>query len=293
MSLLLNRPIPRSSIELGRLVTDPKYPTQDYCQPTVRRDNGDVANRGDDVGINLDLEVESQKFENFNETIERAGGTRLEASLLNILSLAPSIPLKTSASISGPLCVVHEIRNTNEFFNMACRQPRVRKWLEEQAQRMRSTVYLVCGFKVLTDANVSLMRTHGANFEASVNVPSALVGGAVGVPMPGLDVGAAASVSNETSKKTDYMAVGEQVFAVQYRKVSFSWLARSKVDQAYLAKGNRWISYVQARTGNEDGDEDAIECDIAEEINTSDLGGLFRSSDIKGETILYRDDIDL
>ena len=154
-------------------------------------------------------------------------------------------------------------------------------------------MYLVCGFKVLTDANVSLTRTNGANFEASVNVPSALVTGAVGIPVPGLDVRTAASVSSETTEKTDYMAVGEQVFAVQYRKVSFSWLARSKVDQVYLAKGSRWITYVQARTGDTDGDEDVIECDIAEEINSSDLGGALMSSDINGETILYRDNIDL
>ena len=52
MSLLLNRPIPRSSIELGRLVTDPKYPTQDYCQPTVKRENRDVVSGGDDgIGV--------------------------------------------------------------------------------------------------------------------------------------------------------------------------------------------------------------------------------------------------
>jgi hypothetical protein len=31
-NLLLNLPIPGVSIELGRLVLDPKYPDQDFCQ---------------------------------------------------------------------------------------------------------------------------------------------------------------------------------------------------------------------------------------------------------------------
>ncbi|KAF4992643.1 hypothetical protein FGRMN_7044 [Fusarium graminum] len=293
MSLLLSRPIPRTSIELGRLVLDPKYPTQDYCQPTIKRDNTDkCTNDGVDSEIPSSLEVETQQFENFHETFEKAKGTRLEASLLNILSLAPSVPSRTSTSISGALCVIHQLRDTNAFFSTICQQARVRTWLEEQSQRTRSTVYIVCGFKVLTDASVSLTREHGTSFEASVNVPSALVTGAMGVPIPGLDAGAGVTVSRESSNKTEYTAVGEQVFAVQYRKVSFSWFSKNKVDQAYLAKGNRWVSYVQARAGQADEDEEIIECDIVEEITSSDLGDRYTSLDIEGETVLYPADTD-
>ncbi|EYB21524.1 hypothetical protein FG05_04897 [Fusarium graminearum] len=279
----LSLPIPRSSVELGRLVLDPKYPNQDFCQPTIKKD----PTQGDQNATGF--EIETQQFKDFRGTVTRAKGTRLEASLLNILSLAPSSPKSTSTTVTGPLCVLHQLGDTNAFFKAACQQTHVRIWLEEQSWRLRSTVYLVCGFEALADANVSLAREDKTSLDMSVNVPSALLTAPTGVPVPGLDVGAGVSVSRESSENVEYTAVGEQVFSIQYRKISFSWFSPHKVDKAHLEKGNRWVSCMSTRSGQ--GDDECIECEVAEPIAPSDLVGKYESVEIDGETILYKAEI--
>ncbi|KAK7716089.1 hypothetical protein SLS64_003241 [Diaporthe eres] len=273
-SLLLDRPVPRDFIELGRLVLDPKYPNQDFCQPLLQTD------------------VATQSFENFQETLERSRNTRLEVKLLSLLSLTPSAPRKSSTTLTSRLCVIHQLREPNAYFSNACGEESVRSWLEEGSRSLYDNVYLVCGFKTLTDAEVAVSRTTGAEVDLSAGVSASLLTAASGVPLPiladsGLDVSVGFSSANEHSGTIGYTATGEHVYAVQYRKIKFSMFSSRKVEKAYLERGNRWKSYVGARTG--DGVDDGIDVEISEPIGLPDLMGEYESLELNdGETILYR-----
>jgi hypothetical protein len=91
--------------------------------------------------------------------------------------------------------------------------------LERESQRPYSKVYLVCGFKALTDARVELARYRKNGLDVSVAVPAAVITAAGGVPAPipldsDLDVGGSLSLSSNSYEEVRYTAAGEQVFAV-------------------------------------------------------------------------------
>ncbi|EJT68496.1 hypothetical protein GGTG_13926 [Gaeumannomyces tritici R3-111a-1] len=287
-NLLLNRPIPRESIELGRLVLDPKYPDQDFCQPYSQSPGDESPDAIYPIARPFEPDVATQRLENFHTVLERTRGTRLGLSLLKLLAATDSAPTRLE-TITAPLCVIHQLRNASAYFSAACRETHVRTWLEKESQRLYSKVYLVCGFKTLTDARVSLARCHKTKLDASVAV-SAVIAAAGGVPALGsdLDIGGSFSLTSGSAEEVGYTAAGEQGFAVQYRKIHFSRFSTQKVDKAYLEKGNRWKSYVSTRAG-EDTDE-GVDAEVAGTVTLLNLMGTYESVDLDGEQILYRVD---
>lgn len=296
-SLLLNRPIPRESIGLGRFVLDPKYPDQDFCQPSFPAGPSDqLLDNTNPTTAPFTPDVAIQRLENFHEILKRTQGTRLELNLLSLLSVAPSNPARFSTTVTATRCITHQLRNASIYFSAVCQQPKVRAWLEKESRRPTSTVYLVCGFKTLIDARVDLERHHETDLSVTASLPAAVIAGAAGVPAPippdsGLDVSGSVTLTNESSEEVGYTAVGEQVFAVQYRKIHFSWFSTQKVDRAYLKRGNRWKSYLDVRGGPTEADiDDGVDAEVADPIAQPDLMGTYDSFELNGEEILYRVD---
>ena len=60
------------------------------------------------------------------------------------------------------------------------------------------------------------------------------------------------------------MAVGEQIYAVQYRKFRFRWFSSRDLDRAALEKGNRWKVHGSLR-GQEVGTNDVVEATISDD----------------------------
>ncbi|KAF9781450.1 hypothetical protein IL306_013446 [Fusarium sp. DS 682] len=276
-SLLLSRPIPRDSVELGRLVLDPKYPDQDFCQPSFPSQPDDVLSPNA-TKPSFDPDVATQRFENFQDIVQRARGTRLELNLTQLLSTTPWNPVHSSSvTVTSPLCEIHQLRNSSAYFNRACQLNSVREW-------------------VLTDARVELARQQGKDVNVAASVPAASIACAAGVPVPplldsGLDVGGSLSLKSDSSENLKFTASGEHVFAVQYRKISFSWFSSQKVDKAYLEKGNRWKSYLSTRAGQSGEDEiDGVSAEVAGPILPSDLIGIYDDFELDGEQLLYRID---
>lgn len=295
--LLLNRPIPRESIELGRLVLDPKYPDQDFCQPSWQEDPGDASSDvANPITPSSIPEVATQRLENFHQVLQRTRGTRLELSLLNLLKVAPSNPAGFSTTVTATRCVTYQLRNASTYFSAVCQQSKVRAWLDKESRRPSSTVYLVCGFKTLIDARLDLERHRGTDLGVTASLPAAVIASAAGVPAPipldsGLDISGSVTLTNESSEEVGYNAVGEQVFAVQYRKIHFSWFSTQKVDKAYLKKGNRWKSYLDVREGTTEADvDDGVDAEVADPIARPELMGTYESFELDGEQILYRVD---
>ncbi|KAG6361602.1 hypothetical protein INS49_009829 [Diaporthe citri] len=218
--------------------------------------------------------------------------TRLEVKLLSLLSLTPSAPRKSSTTLTSRLCVIHQLREPNVYFSSACGEESVRTWLEEGSRSLYDNVYLVCGFKTLTDAEITVSRSTGTDVDVSAGVSASLLTAASGVPLPilsdsGLDVSVGFSSANERSGTMGYTATGEHVYAVQYRKIKFSMFSSRKVEKAYLERGNRWKSYVGARAG--DDVDDGIDVEISGPIDLPDLMGEYESLELDGgEKLLYR-----
>lgn len=252
---------------------DPKYPNQEFCQPSLPSD------------------AATQRFENFQETLERSRNTRLEMKLLSLLSLTPSAPRKSTTTITSRLCVIHQLREPNLYFTTACGEESVRRWLIQRPRSVYDNMYLVCGFKTLTDAEVIVSRSKGAEVDVSAGVSASLLTAAAGVPLPtlpdsGLDVSVGFSSANERSGSSGYTATGEHVYAVQYRKIKISRFSSHKVEGAYLERGNRWKLFY----GIIAIDDDCIDVQVSEPMGLPDLMGEYESLELDdGEKLLYRD----
>lgn len=276
-TLLLNQLIPRESVELGRLVVDPKYPDYDFCQPLLTGTSTEAPFAAADVA--------TQFFEDFSVILNRTRGTRLELSLLNLLSIVPSVTPGSASStvLTAPVCAVHQLRDAMAYFSAACREQPVREWLESRSRNLFGSIFLVCGLKTVTNARVQQTRHSQADVAASVSMPATSL-----TPASGVTVGSGLSVACESREKVEYTATGEQVFGVQYRKVNLSILstATNKVDEAYLGRKIRFISYISLRGGRIN--ERVIEAEVAEALTQDDLIGNYKSFDMGGEQILYR-----
>jgi hypothetical protein len=73
------------------------------------------------------------------------------------------------------------------------------------------------------------------------------------------------------------VAAGEQIHAVQYRKVRFRWFSSRDLDRATLEKGNRWKVHGSLR-GQEVGTNDVLEAAISEDERLRQRGDYVVSS---------------
>ncbi|KLU91595.1 hypothetical protein MAPG_10113 [Magnaporthiopsis poae ATCC 64411] len=307
-SLLFNQPLPVSSISLGRLVRDPMYPDVDYYEPVLAaRPIPDTAakqqlppqeqreqqqqQQQEEEEQALAPNVAEYRFENFYDTLEAARGTRLELKLLEVLSLASLSSHRSSrTTLRSRLCVVSQLRNADAFFRAVCRGDRgTRAWLESEGLRPGNDgrVYIVCGFKTLTDATVSHSDGRGGGVDVSASVSAGVLAAGAGLPLPLTgDLTATVQTSVSSSEELNYTAPGERVYAVLYRRIRFAWFATRSADNAYLEKGIRWKSLVSSRGGGDEG-EDGVQVEIMGGPEPDELEGNFESAEIAGEHVLY------
>jgi hypothetical protein len=126
----------------------------------------------------------------------------------------------------------------------------------------------VVGYRTITDARVA------AHTEAQVvssgklvmPVSAGLAAAGVGVPLGSLlDPGLARSVGHTDDQQMLFVAQGEQIIAVQYRKICFKWFSSKTADKATLAKKTQWERYDRRRYLHSDGD-DMVEVDLEDDL---------------------------
>ena len=100
------------------------------------------------------------------------------------------------------------------------------------------------------------------------------------VPVP-IDARVGGVHESSTSRSTQYVAPGEQVYAVQYRKVQFQWFSSRTVDNAELEKGCRWKVYTNYRSVSEDTENDVVEATLGEGLCEGDRGHELEELDVK------------
>lgn len=268
-TFILDNLLPKDAVKLGRLVLSIKYPEQDFCDP-------DPEGNGVTTGAPT---TSSTIVETFTHLVSQSRDTSFHAVLTSLISGTAGRRANTQVEVSAPTCVTHTLTHSSQFFERACEAPRVRRWLE-RALRRRQLVFLVTGIKTVTDANVGVELTKGKEAGGEVRVPVdvAAAGGVPGVLAAGgvMDVGAGGSASRQATEKTGFDAPGEQIFAVQYRKVKFRLFQSRRVENGFLEEGARWQMYVGARgeaedVASEEEEEDVVDATLSDTMSESDL----------------------
>lgn len=274
-TLILSHLLPLDAIGLGYLALYPQDPVQDSYRPEADSFSND--------------DVITQRLENFSHILDRTTGSRLHAFLSSAIHSTFSNKNVSGIDISSALCVTRQLRNSEDIFQKICGLSSARRWLE-RALRRRQKVYLVVGIKTLTDAHVKQRKSRALEAEASVEIPTALAAAAGGVVLPlgdFLDVGAGLSGQKQDDEKVSFVAPGEQIFAVQYRKIEFARFSGRDIDKASLELVNSWKVYVEAR-GREEAAEEVVNAKVCEYTPKTDMDRVsFESFDLEDEEFYY------
>lgn len=248
-SVLLQTLLPSGSVRLGRLVLNTRSPHQDYLDPL------------DDDGRPSSKESLLNIHTNFEETRNSSKSSKLRSYFSDILSVSYNSQGSKVASLTAPQVTTHDLQNSGAWFQSACARAETRTWLEGAIDSGK-TVYLVVGFRTLRDAKLTQSTSWDEKHGARVQAPAALLTGVVPVVdvMPGVDAGQ----GTHRTQSSVFSAPGEQVFAVQYRKVKFQWMSSRTIKNIVL-DDTRWKAYWDWRgIDEEEDDEDVLEVNLTD-----------------------------
>lgn len=259
--------LPINLVKLGRLITDIEYPHQCYYDPPA--ESPDPAH----------LSV------NFTSQHGTSVDTAIAASLASLISVGLSTRARLNVDVTPAQCKAYYLPNSDDWFDNAVSNKNAKSWIERAARR-GDNIYLIVGFKTLTDARLIQPPVGGRQAGASMFVSISSIAPLVKVVK---------HPANENHEQPDgvqshFVAQGELVCALEYRKVRPRWFPSKSLD---LSKTRQWPRVIGVRYGiDADGDgeeenEDAIEVGL-EEVDKLDGDWVTKVS--AGEALCIRRD---
>ena len=249
--VLINSPIQLGQVKLGSLVPNVARPHIDAFEAITLKE--------EDVLISEQL--------NFQALLEQGRSSAFEACLSKLVSASADGSKKSSIKLSAHKAMCYEMSTPLSFFKQLSAQESTRLWLQEAIGQGRSS-YVVTGFRTLFDANVVQNNISSKDARAAIKVPlGAILAGGVD-PTGGLaDLGLRGGLGRTARQQQKYLTHGEQIYAVQYRKITFKWFSSKSVDAAFLDAKNRWKILgedVRAPGKEDEEEEDVVEADITD-----------------------------
>jgi hypothetical protein len=247
--------LPQSAIKLGRFITNIDEPHRDYHDPSPCK------------GFSI-----IEKIETHYDSINTHGGHRNFASDLTAF-LSSSISRRTKASIRITTNQVktYYLDNNGQWFRDAIRSEDVRKWIERTIDEGED-IYVVVGYHTALDARIAQQSREQEGLDGKLVIPlsSVLATSGVVVPFGDLaDPGLAGSTGRAEGRQRQFVAQGEQIIAVQYRKIRFRFFSSKSVDKATLGREARWERYDRPRSVQSDR-EDMVEVSLEDDLSLED-----------------------
>ncbi|KAB2572573.1 hypothetical protein DBV05_g8745 [Lasiodiplodia theobromae] len=207
------------SVQIGWLVTDPKNPHNDHS-PYELPPPEDSIIISEQEGI----------FEHNRSTYS----SRIQGMLTKFLSLSASNGNSNAAQLVAGRGRRYMLENSGKYFRSLLQtEPgatETKKWMEEAILNQGEDVFLVIGLATVRDGNLERYTESNSRITGEATVPLAgAVGGAAQVVVG--NVSASVSHNREDGNRVRFTGVGEQVYAVEYRKVKFRFLRSKEIDK--------------------------------------------------------------
>src|SRR5436853_4974412 len=135
----------------------------------------------------------------------------------------------------------YQLDNSGAWFREAIKKPTTREWIEESIEQ-GDDIYVVVGYYTMLNAVVveGSAELVGSSAQLEMPVTASLAAAGVVVALDNImDPGVNASNTNQRRIQRRFVASGEQVCAVQYRKVCFRWFSSRDLDKAFLERESR------------------------------------------------------
>ncbi|KAH0557192.1 hypothetical protein GP486_005019 [Trichoglossum hirsutum] len=243
--------LPPSAVSLGRFITSLDNPHQDFHDP--------LCSSSPEVIERVQVQYDSIRLSVKNQN--------MASQLTTLLSSSFSKRLKASIRISADQAKTYYLNNAGQWFRDAVRSKETQRWIERTIDEGED-IYMVVAYHTLLDARI--IEQLGAQSAAggSLAIPVSTVSTSLtasGVVVSSVaDPGVGGTRRRTEDEQRHFMAPGEQTYAVQYRKVRWSWFASNKVDKVMLAKKAWWERYDRPRYLESEA-EDMIEVDLEDE----------------------------
>jgi hypothetical protein len=141
----------------------------------------------------------------------------------------------------------------------------MRKWVEKIVNQ-GDDIYVIVGFHTVSNARIVQESVLGREVAGQIKSSLGLILAAISAVAPlGNIVDPHVNGHHQVIEggQIQFVAPGEQICALQYRKVCHRWLSSRRIDKAFLSKNPRWVSYERYRD-DEEGEEDIIEAETME-----------------------------
>jgi hypothetical protein len=241
------------SIRLGRLVRNVDEPQSDYVDP-------DCDLRPESVIIKPHLRYE--------EVQQSTTDKSFTAVLTRLVSASRTRRNKVYTQVTTDRVTTYQLGNSGLWFKSAIKMETTREWIKESIDQ-GDEIYVVVGYHTMLNAQVVEGAAESSESSAQLEVPiTSSITAATGVAVPLGDIADPGVVGNSLKKQgiqRRFVATGEQICAVQYRKVRFKWFSSRDLDAAVLDKENRWKMYWNVR-GKQVGTNDVVEVDLQDEL---------------------------
>lgn len=240
----------RDAVKLGRFVLNKEEPHQDYFDPS------------------LEHPPEIIQSSQLNLFEFRHDDTEAQVSMLlnPVVEVSRGKHNQDHGAIGTAKSTIHQLGNSRFWFRSALQGQETRKWFEE-AILEGEDIYLIVGYQIVRDARLNKEQSSSNGYAAKFQAPVAAALTAVGVVLPfgiSADPGVGQSAAESHLAGGSHVAPGEQVSAIQYRKVKFKWYSSRNMDRAQLEKNGRWKMRWEFR-GQDSGVNDVIEPQLSDD----------------------------
>ena len=243
--------LPLESVQLGRFVLNVDEPLSDYLDPDC--------DFRPEVVIKPHLRYEEVQQSTTNKTFT--------AVLTRLVSASRTKRNKRYTQVTTDRVTTYQLGNSGSWFKDAIKTEITRKWIEQSIDQ-GDDIYVVVGYDTMLDAQIVEGAGEAVGSSAQLEMPVTPALAAAGIMVPLGDIADPGVTGNNLSKQgiqRRFVATGEQICAVQYRKVRFRWFSSRDLDTAVLEKENRWKMYWNIR-GQEIGTNDVVEVDLQDEL---------------------------
>ena len=177
----------------------------------------------------------------------------------------------TKSRLSAERVQTYALDNSGSWFESATKLQETRQWLESAIDQ-GDDVFLVVGYHTVVDARIAVSSSKAQARGGALELPVGLSLAAAGVVAPlGDSINPEIGLRREEGSgiSEQFIAPGEQVCALQYRRVRYRFLSSKKIENASLAKSPRWAVLDRCRDETE-GEDDIIEVETEDSLEDVD-----------------------
>lgn len=262
--------LPQDSIKLGRIITSLEHPYQNYHDPP--------ATSQPRVLISL-----RNSYTGEQHVTSKSG---FGSTLTSLVSADFSKRTKMKIRVTTDHVKTYILENSDHWFEQATHLEATRAWIERAVDQGHD-MYMVVGIHTVTDAIVNQESVVGRDASGQIKIPlsQSLAGAGIIAPLGDIiDPGVAFQQQGLNGAQSRFIVPGEQVCALEYRKIRLRWLSSKRLDKSRLSNVHQWPTIERSRD-EEDGEDDIIQVEL---VDVQAPDGIWDRIDVEDESLFIR-----